>query len=174
MDPVQINNQTCRLVGGGASEKQGWSADSVIEKGADPAKGCKMQCEITGGTEEQGDQRASAGYCKVCRQGCSLIFILQAILLISLEGCPFPPCTPNPVRNHKRPRKVGKAHPDTQSSPGIPGDPPMSPRCLIYVKCEGEQDIHNSVAAPLQRVSYMQTQISQRYTFGCNLRNFLS
>lgn len=33
----------------------------VIEKGADPKDGCKMQCEITGGMEEPGDQRASAG-----------------------------------------------------------------------------------------------------------------
>lgn len=91
-------------VEGEALEKQGWS---VIEKGADPKYGCKMQCEITGGMEEPGDQRASAGDYVVCGQSSSLIFILQTLLLISPEGCPFPPLIPDPIRNHKRGRKTG-------------------------------------------------------------------
>lgn len=40
-------------------EKQG---QDVMEKDADPKNGCKMQCEITGGMEEPGDQRASTSY----------------------------------------------------------------------------------------------------------------
>lgn len=51
--------QTYTLAGGGALKKHAWG---VIEKDGDPWKGCKMQCEITGGMEEDGDQRAPAGH----------------------------------------------------------------------------------------------------------------
>lgn len=102
---------------------------------ADPRKACKMQCEITGGTKEHRDQRASAGYyghCMVYSQGFSLIFILQTILLISPESCPFPPHTPSPIRNHKRARKVGSEHPNMLTSQAA------LQLCLIYVMGRSE------------------------------------
>lgn len=85
-----------------------------------PGKGAKSMVRLQG-YWEHGDQRASASYygCYVvCSQGCSLIFILQTILLISPEGCPFPLHTLNPIRNHKRAKKVRSGHLNIFTSPG--------------------------------------------------------
>lgn len=103
-------------------------------EGCSPRKGCKMQFEITGGMEGHGDQRVFAGNYVVCSQSCSLIFILQTLLLISPEGSPFPPHTPNPIRNHKRARKVGGEHLNILTSLGCSVALPSSLYFLICVK----------------------------------------
>lgn len=91
--------ESCHFTGEGADEEQEWGRDRVVEKHTDPRKVCKMSCEITG-------EQRSESQRVVCSQGCSFIFILQTRLLISPEGSPFPPHTPNPTWNH-RARKLG-------------------------------------------------------------------
>lgn len=76
-----------KLVEGGALEKP---RRSIIESGLDPKNGCKMQCEMTAGVAEHGDQRASAWILQVLQP--KLPFDLQpSDLIINLPGgLPFP------------------------------------------------------------------------------------
>lgn len=70
-----------------------------------PGRGTKCHLKLQG---VPGVQR-SESHSVVCNQGCALIFILQTISLISPEGCPFPPLTPNPIYNHKGQERSGVA-----------------------------------------------------------------
>ena len=51
--------ESCHFAREGATEEQAWGRDRVVEKHAEPRKGHKMPCEITGGDLERRDQRAT-------------------------------------------------------------------------------------------------------------------
>lgn len=54
--------ESCHFAREGATEEQAWGRDRVVEKRAEPRKGHKMPCEITGGDLERRDQRATVWF----------------------------------------------------------------------------------------------------------------
>lgn len=119
-----------------------------------------MQLEITRGVEEHIEIRESASYHMVCRQSRSLIFILQTLLLISPEGCPFPPRIRNPIRNHKRARKVEAEHLIMSTRLCCSASPPFSP---CYLTCVKQRS--GSKTLKTQRKSMRSVRIC-KYRFG--------
>lgn len=130
-----------------------------------------MQLEITRGVKNTKRSGESASYYMVCRQSRSLIFILQTFIINSPEGCPFPPHILNPIRNHKRARKVEAEHliMSTRLSSASP------PLALLPHLCKAEkwkQDTQDSAEVHAQCVC-MQIQIWQRHALQTVLQKVL-
>lgn len=128
----------------------------------------------TGHRRTHRDQRVSAGCYMVCCQSRSLIFILQTLLLISPEGCPFPPHILNPIRNHKRARKVEAEHLIMSTRLCCSVSPPFSPCYLLYVKQRSGSKTLKTQRKSMCSVCICKYRFGKDIHYRCCLRRFYS